>query len=409
MHLASVWMFRLSSVALLGAMAVAVPGLPDRAQGAQTYEAPETSAAKKKTAAATSKDQVPKANPRAREPFTAAEQNAAKIPGIPDARVWSDDVQGFFKLLPAEKGPWLLLSSGGGDGAFGAGLLNGWAASGRRPEFSVVTGVSTGALMAPYAFVGSRYDEALRKAYTSINAGDVFEAGGTGESLVDTWPLKDLIARQVTPELLVDVAAEHARGRRLFMLTSNLDAGRFAVWNMGAIASAGDDHALTLFRDVLLASTSIPGVFPPVLIDVEANGHRFSEMHADGGVGAQIFIAPESVLSSAGAGTLPASEIYVIANMQLARDFQVTERDTLSILGRSIAIASNVATRVAFDRIHAFAKRAGIKFNLALIDPSFVRPRPGVFDPDTMQALFKLGYEQGQGATPFLPGLPDAR
>src|SRR5690606_15286994 len=122
--------------------------------------------------------------------------------------------------------PWLVLSTGGEDGAYGAGVLAGWGATGKRPEFSVITGVSTGALMAPFIFAGAKYDDQLRAAYTTVNAIDIFEIGGKGESLLDTWPLKDLMAKQVTKELLTDIAAEHKRGRRLFVLTTNLDAGR---------------------------------------------------------------------------------------------------------------------------------------------------------------------------------------
>ena len=141
-----------------------------------------------------------------RPDFTADDQAAAIIPGIPDARFWADSEKDFLAALPATPGPWLALSTGGGDGAFGAGLLNGWSESGKRPEFSVVTGVSTGALMAPYAFVGSSQDAGLKRAYTEYNAGDIFEDVKTPESLVDTWPLKRLIAKEVTPELLAQVA-----------------------------------------------------------------------------------------------------------------------------------------------------------------------------------------------------------
>ena len=155
----------------------------------------------------------------------------------------------FINALPAQPGPWLVLSSGGGDGAFGAGLLVGLSAAGNRPEYSVVTGVSTGALMAPFVFAGKRYDEALRSNYTKVSAADVFEAGRSSESFVDSWPLKDTIAKQVTPALLEDVAAEHRRGRRLFIATFDLDAERPVIWNMGAIAAHGGPDALALFRN----------------------------------------------------------------------------------------------------------------------------------------------------------------
>ena len=147
-----------------------------------------------------------------RPDFTADDQAAASIPGVPDARFWADSEKDFLAAVPATPGPWLALSTGGGDGAFGAGLLNGWSESGKRPEFSVVTGVSTGSLMAPFAFVGSSQDSGLRRAYTEYNAGDIFEDTKTPESLVDTWPLKRLIAKEVTPELLAQVAAG-AQGR----------------------------------------------------------------------------------------------------------------------------------------------------------------------------------------------------
>jgi len=342
----------------------------------------------------------------AREPFTAEEQNAAVIPGMPDARFWSDSVADFKKALPATPGPWLVLSSGGGDGAFGAGLLNGWSESGTRPEFSVVTGVSTGALMAPYAFVGPRYDAALREAYTTINAGSIFEAGGKGESFFDTWPLKELINKQVNAQLLTDVAAEHQRGRRLFVVTSNLDAERYVVWDMGAIAAHGGDAALQLFRNVLLASTSIPGLFPPVLIDVEAKGRRFQEMHADGGLGGQFFIAPEAYLSSTSTERLPATELYIVVNTQLTPTTAPTERTILTISGRSISAFVKTATRIAIDRSYAMAKRSGIGFNLAVIE-GFDHPSRGPFDPDYMKALFQFGYEHGKSGGQFLRKVPD--
>src|SRR5262245_17685648 len=213
--------------------------------------------------------QLPKDQPRAA--FTLEEQNAAIIPGIPDARVWGDSETDFQRVLPTVNGPWLALSGGGADGAYGAGLQTGWTQAGNRPDFAVVTGVSIGALTAPYAFLGSRFDDDLRKNFAEITAADVFEDKTTPESLFDSWPLKKLIEKRVTKEMLTAIAAEHAKGRRLFVATTNQDAGRRVVWNMGAIASKGDDKALKLFRDVLLASSSIPGFFQPVLIDVEAN------------------------------------------------------------------------------------------------------------------------------------------
>jgi hypothetical protein len=337
----------------------------------------------------------------ARTPFTAADDAVAAIPGMPDARFWADSPADFNNALPPRPGPWLILSSGGADGAFGAGLLNGLSASGKRPDYAVVTGVSSGALMAPFAFAGSRYDEPLRDAYTKITAADVFEIGATPESFVATWPLKDLIAKLVTPALLADIAAEHRLGRRLFVITTNLDAERSVVWNMGAIAAHGDDDALNLFRTVLLASSSIPGAFPPVLIDVEGNGKRFAEMHVDGGVGGQFFAAPIALTASTSDYRLPATQLYIVINSGLQPDFTVVERSTPQILAHAVGAAVKVDTRLMIDRVYVAAKRSGIGFNIASIPQSFNAPSRGAFDPDYMRALFQTGYDLGNSATPF--------
>jgi predicted acylesterase/phospholipase RssA len=336
-----------------------------------------------------------------RTPFTAADEAAAAIPGMPDARFWADSEADFLKALPPQPGPWLALSSGGSDGAFGAGLLSGWTASGNRPDFAVVTGVSTGALMSPFVFAGPRYDDQLRAAYTNVTAADIFEVGSTGESFLDTWPLKELIDKQITPALMADIAAQHRSGRRLFVTTTDLDADRFVVWNMGAIAAHGGDSALKLFRNVLLASGSIPGAFPPVLIDVEADGKRFQEMHVDGGVGGQFFVAPAALMASTSSFRIPATQLYIVVNTGLGSDFTVVERMTPSILARTVGAAVKVDTRLMIDRAYEAARRSGIGFNVATVDPNFDAPSHGIFDPQYMTALFKAGYDQGKGARPF--------
>jgi hypothetical protein len=320
---------------------------------------------------------------------------------MPDARFWADSISDFTSALPSQPGPWLILSSGGADGAFGAGLLNGLSESGKRPDYAVVTGVSTGALMAPFAFVGSRYDGALRDAYTKITAADIFEIGNTGESFVDSWPLKDLIAKMITPAVLADVAAAHKSGRRLFVVSTDLDAERSVVWNMGAIAAHGGDAALNLFRKVLLASSAIPGGFPPVLIDVAANGNNFQEMHVDGGVGGQFFVAPAALMASTSDYRLPAKPLYIVVNSGLKPDFQVVPRTTASILTQSVGDAVIVDTRMMIDRAYVVAKRSGVDFNVATIPADFSAPSRGPFDPGYMGALFQAGEDLGKSATPF--------
>jgi hypothetical protein len=397
-------MARIAVVA--SALSILAPGgfAPAVAQ-TPSAKAAATPSAKRSPAGPAQKAPPPEAKsnePPPRIPYTAAESLVATIPGMPDARFWADSETDFKAALPPQSGPWLILSSGGSDGAFGAGLLNGLSAAGKRPDYAVVTGVSTGALIAPFIFAGARYDEALHKAYTEITAADVFEAGSsTGESFVNSWPLKDFIAKQITPELMNDIAAAHRAGRRLFIVTSDIDAERSVVWNMGAIAVHGGEAATKLFCNVLLASAAIPGGFPPVLIDVEANGKQFQEMHADGGLGGQFFVAPPSLLASSSDYHLPATQLYVIINSGLARGFKVTDRFIPDILTQSISMAVPIDTSLMIDRAYAAAKRSGVPFNIASIPLSFSAPSRGPFDPAYMKALYQTGYDLGQGAAPF--------
>jgi hypothetical protein len=360
---------------------------------------------------------LPKLPPRIA--YTAADAAAAVIPGMPDARFWGDSEADFNRALPPQPGPWLILSTGGSDGAFGAGLLNGLSAGGKRPDYAVVTGVSTGALMAPFAFAGASYDATLQALYTQTSAADIFEVGGTGESFLDTWPLKDLIAKQITPALLADIAAAYKNGRRLFIVTTDLDAGRPMVWNMGAIAAhaqgTGGDDAIKLFRSVLLASGSIPGAFPPMLIDVEANGKHFQEMHVDGGVAGQFYVTPPALMASNSGYRIPATQLYVIINSSLRPEFQVVERTTPSILTQSVSTAIEADLRLLLDRTFVAAKNSGIGFNAATIPASFNVPSRGAFDPVYMKALFDAGFLQGKSEEPFAaappphPGIPAAQ
>jgi hypothetical protein len=365
-------------------------------------------AAKKSTGQKKSSKRTPGRPPSQQKPtlvprqsFSARDQDLAKIPNIPDARFWADSAQDFIRALPATPGPWLLLSTGGEDGAYGAGVMVGWSAAGTRPNFSVITAVSTGALMAPFVFAGAKYDEQLRAAYTTVNAVDIFEIGGKGESLLDTWPLKDLVAKQFTRELLHDVAAEHERGRRLFVLTTNLDAGRPVAWDIGAIASRRDQQALELIRSILIAAISVPGAFPPMLIEAEAGGTRFHEMHVDGGLAAQFYLAPDKLQLHTSTYKLPAAALYVIINMKLGNDFMVTERSILGILGRTVTAAIRVIVRNAIDRAYVVAERSNIPFHLAFIDDAFHAPSRGAFDSDYMKALFEFGYREGKSGTAF--------
>lgn len=350
-----------------------------------------------------------RARSTARVEFTAADLAAAKPEGLPaSVRLAGDDPQAYRAFLAAAPqagaAPWLALSGGGENGAFAAGLLKGWSQAGTRPDFGVVTGVSTGALIAPFAFAGRRYDAALQQAYTEVSAADVFEFGGSGESLTDTWPLKRQIERSVTPALLADVAGEHRKGRRLLVVTTEIDSGRPVLWDMGAIAAAGGPSALKLFREVMLASAAIPGVFPPVMIDAEGpGGKRFQEMHADGGTTAPFFVAPGRAIlgQDPEAGGLPAPELYVVVNNGLTPDFQVTSRTMLSILGRSLSAAIRAQTAGAIALTKGYAARTGLPLHVAVIDQRFGRTSKAPFDRDFMRALFAHGERVGQAGTAF--------
>jgi hypothetical protein len=342
-----------------------------------------------------------------RTPFTLADQEVAAIPGIPDARAWGDSETDFSRLLPKADGPWLAISGGGIDGAYGGGVLAGWSASGKRPEFAVVTGVSIGSLVAPYAFLGSRYDEDIRKNFTTTTSADIFEDRITRDSLFDYWPLKQQIEQRVTPKLLAEIAAEHARGRRLFIVTTNYDAGRRVVWNMGAIAAKADDKALKLFRDVLLASSAVPGIFSPVSVKVEANGKQFEELHGDGTLTAPFFVVPDSMLSPGNSSPPPLKDLYVIVNSKLAPEFDMPNRVIASVLGRAISVALTAALRAEVALIYVGAQRHKIALHMAHVDPSFSHPQRGLFDGKYMQALYDVGVAAGKNGTAFEDALPE--
>jgi predicted acylesterase/phospholipase RssA len=349
-----------------------------------------------------------------RASFTAGDLAAARPEGLPaSVRLAGDDPAAFRAFLDraamASREPWLALSGGGENGAFAAGLLKGWTRAGNRPDFGVVTGVSTGALIAPFAFIGAPGDEALEKAYTETSAADVFEFGGGQESLTDTWPLKRGIERSVTPALLEAVAAEHRKGRRLLVVTTELDSLRPTLWDMGAIAQAGGPAGLKLFREVLLASAAIPGIFPPVMIDsVGPGAKRFQEMHADGGATAPFFVAPGRSLLEPIAGTapadgdrLPAPAVYVVVNTSQAPDFQVAQRSMLSILGRSLSAMIKAQTTGAIAVTRAFAARTGLPLHVATIDQRFGQTSQAPFEQGYMRALFAHGERLGKAGTAF--------
>jgi hypothetical protein len=359
-----------------------------------------------KKAAARPKDTKPESQERTA--FSAEDELNAAVPGIADARTWGDSDAGFARLLPQLSGPWLAISGGGADGAYGGGVLAGWTQSGTRPEFAVVTGSSIGALIAPFAFLGPRYDEEIRKSFTTVSAADIFEDRATADSLFDHWPLRRQVEQRITAKLLAEIAAEHARGRRLLVATTNLDSGRRVIWNMGAIAARGDDNSLKLFRDVLLASSSIPGFFSPTAIEVEANGKRFQELHSDGTLTAPFFVLPESMLSPSASAKPPVSDVYVIVNSKLDPEFKMPDRDVPGVLGRSIGVALTAALQAQVALTKVGALRHGIALRIAHVNPEFNHSSRGPFDGEYMQALYDFGVAAGKNGTAFKDTLHDA-
>jgi predicted acylesterase/phospholipase RssA len=342
-----------------------------------------------------------------RVPFTSQEQSVATIPGISGARLWADDPtigtgQRVVSPLALKQPTVLALSGGGAYAAFGAGLLNGWSARGTRPQFTIVTGASSGALIAPFAFLGTDQDEALRSIFTSGEMENLRQSDGLmglfGTGLYKTAPLRELIARHIDAKLLEAIAIEYRAGRRLYVVTTNIDAQRTAIWDMGKIAASDDPGALELFRNILTASASIPGLFPPVLIDVEAKGRHFAEMHVDGGVTANVLIVPEAVLLS---GTplfaLNARpKIYIIMNGKLAPEFEVVKDSTLPIVSRSFETSVRANTHNTLLASYQFSKRRDWEFNLAAIDTDYPKSQSSGFGTTYMRQLFEYGYQRGQ-------------
>ncbi len=297
---------------------------------------------------------VPERTPVPKE-FT----ETAQIPGIPQARSWGDEpapwAEAWFALSQAElearfpgvmakEHTYLAISGGGQNGAFGAGLLLGWTAAGTRPEFTAVTGVSTGALIAPFAFLGPAYDAPLKELYTGITTKDILTqrnvlTGLTSDAMADTKPLQALIKKYITPEVMEALAGEYRKGRRLTVGTTNLDAGRPVNWNIARIAASGHPKALELIHKVLLGSASIPVAFPPVFFDVEVNGQHYDELHVDGGAASQLILYPVEVDWSRFLKKLKVKgtpRVYLIRNSRYKPAWQAVTPSVASIAARSI-------------------------------------------------------------------------
>lgn len=306
----------------------------------------------------------------------------------------------------------LAVSGGGSNGAFGVGLLSGWAESGTRPTFSLVTGISTGALIAPFAFLGPDYEDPIIRMYTTVNTKDIiknksfFSILGGSDSMADSSPLANIIAGLIDEEFLAAVAKAYSEGRRLLIGTTNLDARKLVIWNMGKIASIGTPEALKLFRDIMLASSSIPVAFPPVFVEVEAGGNIYDEMHVDGGVVTEVFfygftVDIDEALDTIGVTEKPKLRVFIIRNNQIEPRYEPVNRNILSIAEKSL---SNLTTSQGIGdlfRIYLITQKDDIDFNLAFIPESFIPDPKEPFDPIEMKRLYKLGYEMAKNGYPW--------
>lgn len=354
----------------------------------------------------------------------------AEIPGYPLVRYWGDafskldeeiytltdeEFRNSYAGVIGREHTYLILSGGGPDGAFGAGLLVGWSAAGTRPEFTQVTGISTGALMAPFAFLGPAYDEMLKEFYTTLSAKDLITERGlfaliNGDAAAGTEPLQTLIARYIDQKVIDAIAAEHQLGRRLFIGTTDLDSGRPMHWDIGRIAASSNPKRMELIHKVVLASASIPGLFPPVIIDVEYEGRRYDEMHVDGGAANQVLLYPYEVdweIYIKRFAVRGRPNTYVIRNSRLYPSRKAVERRLLPIVGRSV---SSLIRSQAFGDLYQaaiIAKRDGLNLYLAHIPDTFEQETKEMFDPVYMSKLFDLGYNLARKGNPWIDVLEE--
>jgi predicted acylesterase/phospholipase RssA len=357
--------------------------------------------------------------PRNAVPVELAERS--QVPEIPAARFWSDAIPPDIEQALREKTDrnelrakypplfgrthnYLAISGGGSDGAFGAGLLTGWSEAGTRPEFQMVTGISTGALIAPFAFLGAAYDPVLQAVYTTTSTEDILQKKSWlqipfSDAATDPEPLRKLIRKHVDDDVISAIAEEHLKGRGLYIGTTDLDQMRARIWDIGAIAASGSLGAKDLVHKIMLASASIPAVFPPVRIQVEAEGRRYDELHVDGGTATQVFVYPASTDWSSLLDRLEVPgrpNIYVIRNAPLTPEPEQTDPKLMTIAGR--AISSLIRTQGIGDLylIYMLSIRDGADYHLAYIPEAFDEESTEPFDRIYMNKLFDLGFRLGR-------------
>lgn len=368
--------------------------------------------------------------------------SSAQVFGMQDIRAFSGSPsetfkKDFIKLLEQEKREggiffdsnsnqafhMLAISGGAANGAYGAGLLSGWSETGTRPVFKVVTGISTGAIIAPVAFLGSKYDGKLREFYTKYSTRDIarprFPFFGIlfSNSIMNTRPLERLIESYFDADMMKQIAIEYNKGRRLYVGTTNLDAQRLVIWDLGKIASIGDDNALKLFRKIILASASIPVAFPPVYLNVEVNDKKYDEMHVDGGITKQVFFlydVLEGVDQAIKERNYDPSKIkyaiYVIRNGYVDPVYREVPDRLSAIAERAVDTTVNAQGIGDLYQLYIFTKDGRGDFNLGYIPGTHVSKAKELFDPIETQRLFDLGFKEASEGYPWRkqpPGLEE--
>lgn len=341
-----------------------------------------------------------------RTTYDANASRQAIIAGFDDIRVYADalgkqpNINFWLPRAGTDTVSYLSISSGGAAGAFSVGVLKGWSDSGTRPQFDIVSGVSTGALIAPFAFLGPEYDNMLVDLYTDGTAEALTDMkflprGLLGPSLLKQEPLRHLIETHLTAAIVDRVAAEHHKGRRLLVLTTNLDSQRAVSWNMGEIAASTRPDKVALFQNVILASASIPGLYPAVLIKARSDDLSFEEMHSDGGAASQILTFPDDWLVGEAGDQWPVDrrlQMYILVNNALMPEFSQARNNSLAVIARAYSVLVKAQTRSALAATYAFARQRGIGFHVASIEEQVPFSIVDPFDTAYMNVVFQLGY-----------------
>ena len=310
----------------------------------------------------------------------------------------------------------LAISAGGSKGAYGIGLLNGWDDAGDLPTFRLVTGISTGALIAPFAFLGGDYLDIVANFYTNVTEEDIFRSKTIfrvifSDSLASSKPLQKLIKKYINKELINKIAIEHKKGRRLFIGTTNLDENRLVIWNMGHIAEIGSERAIKLFQKIMLASASVPAAHPPVYISMEADGEVYDAMHVDGGASVEVFFygalfSIDTGLTTLGIEERPKVRLFIIRNSIIQHEFKPVKPRILDISARTITNLIRNQGIGDLYRIYVISQRDGIEYNLATLPDDYkykskAKFDPVDFDPNEMDILYEMGYEAAKKGYPW--------